>query len=268
MSPRRWRPHAALAVLAAGLLGCAAPAPIEASPTPVPEVMVAASQLPERQAPPSTAPPAPSGDASDAPATTTPAAAGTAPGPPDGPTPTSPAPAGAEAGRAVPDASSSALPATSRTLSTVADPRGDHGVEGPAYADLVAARLHEEGDDLVVEVQVGGRLPDVLAAGEVMGIGIDLVRGDDGESLYQVFIDAGSDGYRAYLQTPRGFVAFPGTLGLGADRLVARFPVSSVDTPLRGEWRVFLDWSEERLVLNAAASDRTPDRSWADFDRG
>jgi hypothetical protein len=102
----------------------------------------------------------------------------------------------------------------------------------------------------------------------VLWLGIDLLEGADGESAYQVFVDGGSDGWRAYLQTPEGFVSYPGSFGIGGDRIELRVPWEALGDPAGGPVDAFLDWSRARPLLNAASRDRAPDRGSARFRRG
>lgn len=109
-------------------------------------------------------------------------------------------------------------------------------------------------------------LPPALEDGEVIGLGVDVFLEGGDDSDYQLFADGGSDGWHAYFQTPRGFVAFPGSFAIGGRRIEFVVPWGSMGTPPRGEVRVFLDWSRARPVLNAAGSDYAPDRgrrAWA-----
>ncbi|MFP5310130.1 MAG: hypothetical protein ACLGIR_11210 [Actinomycetes bacterium] len=168
---------------------------------------------------------------------------------------------GAAAGSAPP------APRAPRRLAVLDDPAGDQGLEGPGHADLRRVELLDEGAVLRVVVTVGAALPSTPAQGEVIGLGVDLLAAGDGESAYQLFVDGGSDGWRAYLQTPRGFVDFPGTFALGGTRIEVRVPWSALGDPVGGPVSAFLDWSLARPVLNAASRDRAPDRGSATFRR-
>jgi hypothetical protein len=124
-----------------------------------------------------------------------------------------------------------------------ADARGDHG-SGPGYADLVSLTLEDDGSSLRLSVEVSGTVPARLAGGEVQGIGIDLFRSRSDESDFQVFLDGGSDGWRGYLQTPRGFVRYPGTVRIDGQMLVTEIPWSSLGGRSGAQVSAFADWSD------------------------
>jgi len=98
-------------------------------------------------------------------------------------------------------------------LVSLDDPAADHG-SGPAYADLARIEFSERGDELAIAVTVRATAPAILADREVQGVGIDLFRSRGDESDYQVFLDGGRHGWRAFLQTPDGFVDYPGTFAV------------------------------------------------------
>lgn len=156
-----------------------------------------------------------------------------------------------------------AAPAAPRpvVLADVADARRDAGLEAPRYADVMRMRIETEGDLLRVTVDVDGDIPTRLGEGEVAGLGVDLFSGAGPESEHQLFADGGSDGWRAFLQTPEGFVAYPGSFGVGGQRLVFEVPWSAIGGGPRDlEVSLFLDWSKERIPLNAQSFDRVPDQ--------
>lgn len=148
-------------------------------------------------------------------------------------------------------------------LLSVGDRTGDHGPEGPAWADLTALELVEIGNDLRVTLQFAGALPSVPAEGEVPLIGVDVGEGDSG---YQLFVEGGGQSWEAYLQTPQGFVQYPGTFQLGGRSIVLRVPFNAVGSPTRAPVRAFVEWSQERLLLNATSEDRL-DGQPHQFDR-
>ncbi len=134
-----------------------------------------------------------------------------------------------------------------RSLATQSDPGGDAGLDTPPYADLRSVTLAANGTDLRVTVTVDGALPDRTDDGETIGIGVDLYPPQrQRESDYQLFVDGEPDGWFAYLDTPRGFVRYPGTFGLGSSRLVFTVPLSSVGSPRTGRFSAFVDWSRTR----------------------
>jgi hypothetical protein len=141
------------------------------------------------------------------------------------------------------------------TLVSGADARDDHG-SGPRYADLASLALQDSDRDLRILVGFDGSLPGRLEEREVMGIGVDLFRGDTSESDYQVFLDGGDDGWFAYLQTPQGFVEFPGTFQQVRDGFVVTVPWRSLGDMRRGSASLFADYSD---------ASRTPARSSEDF---
>jgi hypothetical protein len=136
-----------------------------------------------------------------------------------------------------------------------ADVRGDHGA-GPGYADLVSLTLEDDGTSLRVSVEVGGTVPGRLADGEVQGIGVDLFRSRQDESDFQVFLDGGSGGWRGFLQTPRGFVPYPGTVAVEGPMLVTVIPWSSLGGRAGAQVSAFADWSDDRGRSSADTVDR------------
>jgi hypothetical protein len=140
-----------------------------------------------------------------------------------------------------------------------ADARGDHGT-GPGYADLVSLTLEDDGTSLRVSVEVGGTVPGRLADGEVQGLGVDLFRAREDESDFQVFLDGGSDGWRGFLQTPRGFVRYPGTVSVDGRMLVTVIPWSSLGGRAGAQVSAFADWSDGRGRSSADTVDRAPMR--------
>lgn len=152
-----------------------------------------------------------------------------------------------------------------RHLLTIDDADGDAGLQTPGYADLVTATVLGTGSGLRVTVDMTADIPTSLEQGEVQGVGIDLFRSNPDESDYQVFLDGGSDGWRAYLQTPDGFVDYPGSFAIGGRRLAVEVPWSSVGGERGADVGVFSDWSAEATPLNRSGSDRAPDRGTTRF---
>jgi hypothetical protein len=138
--------------------------------------------------------------------------------------------------------SSGAPDASWAGLADLEDPAADHG-NGPGYADLTAVAFRERGDDLGVSVTMSAVVPGALADREVQGVGIDLFRSSSDESDYQVFLDGGRHGWRAFLQTPDGFVDFPGTFAVERRTLHVTVPWQAVGGRERAEVSVFVDWS-------------------------
>lgn len=159
--------------------------------------------------------------------------------------------------------------AAATRLVDVADPSGDQGADGPAYADEVGLLIESSsaGTSMTIRVTMAAAVPAQLASGEVMGVGIDLYRPGQSESDYQVFADGESSGWTAYLQTPQGFVAYPGSFTLAGSTLTFTVPWSAVGDMRTGETSSFADWSRKTLLKTIAASDKAPDSSRAPFHR-
>jgi hypothetical protein len=153
-----------------------------------------------------------------------------------------------------------------RTVGGVSDGSGDAGLQAPAYADLATVSIVDTGRARIV-VDVGAGFPGRLAAGEVMGVGVDLYRGNGTESDYQVFADGSSEGWFAYLQTPGGFVEFPGTFLIGGRRMVFEVPWASIGAPPAGSFRSFIDWSKKATPINQFGQDLSPNSGKAPFRR-
>jgi len=179
---------------------------------------------------------------------------------PGRPAPTASGPAASSASSHALAASGTAPPAAT----TITDPAGDQGA-GPADADIRTVRLETVGDDVRVTVTLGARLPAKLATGEVMGIGVDFARGDAGESAYQLFADGEDDGWYAYLDTPTGFVPYPGTFDLAGDGVVFTVPWSALGGTRTGRTATFVDWSKRSVDRVRSSNDRAPDSGRVPF---
>jgi hypothetical protein len=145
------------------------------------------------------------------------------------------------------------------------DGSGDAGLQAPDYADLRAVTILDTGQRVRVVVDLGGGIPKRLGDGEVMGLGVDLYRRTNSESTYQLFADGSSEGWFAYLQTPEGFVAFPGAFQVGGSRMAFTVPWSAV----RGsrQVRTFVDWSQRAVPLNRVGQDAAPNSGTAPIAR-
>lgn len=144
--------------------------------------------------------------------------------------------------------------------SATGDPQGDAGLGAPAYADGRVLVVEDLGTRARVTVKVTSALPATLADQEVMGVGVDFFRSGSTESDYQLFADGGSDGWRAFLQTPDGFVAFPGDFRLSADTIQFEVPWSSLGGPPTGSVRAFVDWGKPTVGgLITRTHDLVPD---------
>lgn len=144
-----------------------------------------------------------------------------------------------------------------RPVALATDASGDHG-DGPSYADLTSLNLEDDGTNLRVTVELGGTVPARLADGEVQGVGVDVYRLSGRESDFQVFLDGGADGWRGYLQTPRGFVKYPGTLALDGGTLVTVIPWAALGGPEDAQVSAFSDWSNRLGTTSADSVDRRP----------
>lgn len=201
--------------------------------------------------------PAPVGATTPA-ATQASAEASATPTPPVGPSPTS------TPGPGTPSTTGSPAAAPPYRVVAVLDDGGDdQGIDGPSYADLRQVRIEDDGTRARVTVTVGGTLPNDTAIRESVGIGVDLYAGAaQAESDYQLFADGGPDGWFAYLQTPEGFVRYPGTFSLYAGQLVFTVPWASVGGRSSGAFSAFADWSdadrEGTLGGNASSHDEAP----------
>jgi hypothetical protein len=139
------------------------------------------------------------------------------------------------------------------------DEEGDTSRDAPRYADSRGFLVESDGSNVRVTVAFAGRLPSVLGAEEVQGVGVDFFRSDERESDYQLFADGGNDGWTAYLDTPDGFVQYPGTFAVGGRAIQFVVPWSALGGAQGADVSAFVDWSEEGDLLNAASSDLVPD---------
>ncbi|HLN77628.1 MAG TPA: hypothetical protein VK204_11330 [Nocardioidaceae bacterium] len=127
-------------------------------------------------------------------------------------------------------------------LASLKDPVADHG-NGPAYADLTGFTVSEHDGELAASIDVAAVVPGQLADRAVQGVGIDFYRSSSDESDYQIFLDGGSRGWRAFLQTPDGFVDFPGTFSVHGRTLDVVVPWTAVGGRENAQVGVFSDWS-------------------------
>lgn len=155
------------------------------------------------------------------------------------------------------------------TIGSVDDPNGDAGLLAPSYADVKRVTVQDNGTRVRVTVQMAAAFPTPLSSDEVMGIGVDLFKTAKRESDYQLFADGEPDGWYAFLQTPTGFVQYPGTFEVGGDLLVF-----TVDWKALGDIRgtlfsAFADWSKKSAVaaVNSSSSDKAPSAGHSPFAR-
>jgi hypothetical protein len=150
-----------------------------------------------------------------------------------------------------------------RVVASISDPRGDQGLDGPAYGDLRLVQMEDDGTSARVTVTLDGTLPPRPVSRESLGIGVDLyARTTQTEGDYQLFADGGPDGWFAYLETPRGFVRYPGTFALSGAQLVFTVPWTSLGARTSGAFSAFADWTQGgkagTLGGNANSHDDAP----------
>jgi len=168
--------------------------------------------------------------------------------------------AGASPSTAVAPAAGSAAPAPPPLRASITDPAGDQGQLGPAYADVREVRPGQSGDLVKVTVVLGGRPPAKLPSNEVMGVGVNFFHDQSAaESDYQLFADGEPDGWFAYLQTPSGFVKYPGTFDLASDGMTFTVPASALGDLRHSLWSAFVDWSRSGTPSSTATTDHAPD---------
>jgi hypothetical protein len=149
--------------------------------------------------------------------------------------------------------------ATWSSLLEVADPAADHG-RAPGHADLVGLVLEDDGRHLRVTVRLAALVPARLADREVEGVGVDLFRGDPQESDFQLFLDGGGHGWRGFLQTPRGFVRYPGTVAVDGPVLTTTVPWAALGGRRGVEVSAFVDWSDGTGATGSDQVERSPVR--------
>lgn len=156
-----------------------------------------------------------------------------------------------------------------RVVGSRSDATGDSGIEGPDYGDAVEVLVQARGDTARISVEFAADVPEHLGDDEVMGVGVDVFRpGNEGDSDYQVFADGGPEGWFAYLETPEGFVRYPGRFLLAGSRMTWELPWSAVGDLARGEFRAFADWSGPGVaVVNKVSQDWVPDSGRSGFRR-
>jgi len=248
---RRWMVLAAAMVLAGA--ACGAPG-VEVFPSPNASLAVrpsaaisAANSPPAQSAPPE---PAPSGTASLDPS---------AP----------PVPADPDRQQAVPDPSltpDTAVPTVFRPVGGINDAQGDLPRGAPAWADIIGLVLEDDGTTLRIRIDLADGLPTELRNNETARIGVDLFRGNGGETRYRVFLDGTADGWLAYLQRPDGFIGYPGSVTIAGSNLTLALPAAAVGDPVRGDWRAFSEWSGPGGG-GREARDAAPDEGWGTFTR-
>jgi len=96
---------------------------------------------------------------------------------------------------------------------------------------------------------------------------VDFYLEDTRESGFQLFADGSPEGWFAYLQTPKGFVEYPGSFAIGGSKLVFTAPWSSLDWPKGKFFNSFADWSRRGDVVNTSAQDNAPSIGKTGFPR-
>jgi hypothetical protein len=143
----------------------------------------------------------------------------------------------------------------------VTDGPGDNGLEAPDYADLSTIVLEDTGTDLRATVTFATAVPRTLAEREVMGVGVDLFRTNERESDYQLFATGRADGWTAYLDTPDGFVKYPGTFTISGAALTFSVPWRSIGGHVGANVSTFADWSKAAVAVVAqTGQDSAPDQ--------
>jgi hypothetical protein len=131
---------------------------------------------------------------------------------------------------------------------------------GPAYTDVARVVIESDGARARISVTMHAAIRDPMPSGEQMAIGVDLYRTtSQAESDYQVYASGTPDGWVAFLDTPSGFVRYPGEFGIGGSTFVFTVPWSALGGITRGSAAAFMDWDRKGIVLNETAHDRLPD---------
>jgi hypothetical protein len=139
------------------------------------------------------------------------------------------------------------------------DTAGDQGSQGPAYSDLRRLVIESDGTRARVTVIMGATVPNPMASGEEMAVGVDLFRSStQPESDYQLYASGNEEGWIAFLDTPKGFVRYPGTFQIGGARLVFTVPWASLGGMRTGYASTFMDWDKDGVVVNQVGGDHMP----------
>lgn len=223
-------PDASLAARPSAVAPSATSSPRPARPDPAPSASDTHSPAPSAQ------PAAGGSDSEQAPAVTPPA-------------PTVPAPSG-----------------VFHPVGGINDAQGDLPPGAPAWVDIIGLVLEDDGATLRIRIDLADALPEGLRNHETARIGVDLFRGDDGETRYRVYVDGTRDGWLAYLQRPDGFVDYPGSATIAGGEIVLSLPASAVGNPVRGDWRAFAEWSDPGGGRRESR-DAAPDEGWGTFTR-
>ena len=156
-----------------------------------------------------------------------------------------------------------------RAIGSAADRLNDHGALAPGYTDLVGVQLLDVNVDARAIVTYDAPIPNPMPAGEQMAVGVDLYRASPGtgDSDYQLFALGNEDGWLAFLDTPTGFVDYPGAFAIQGSSLVFQVPWSFLGNIRGKSFSTFSDWDRVQPVVNRVAEDRVPDFGTANFSR-
>lgn len=138
-------------------------------------------------------------------------------------------------------------------LVSLTDPSADHG-DGPDYADLAQVSLHEQDGRVRMHVTLARAVPRRLRAREAQAVGIDLFRTSSDHGDFQVLLDGGRGGWRAFLHTPDGYVDFPGLFSVDGRNLRVDLPWDAIGGRDAAEVSAFVEWS---FGIDRLATDGT-----------
>jgi len=175
-------------------------------------------------------------------------------------TPSGPATTGSPSTPATATTSASGGTTVFTQRASTSDTTGDQGAQGPSYSDLTRITIESDGTNARVTVVMRANIPNPMPTGEEMAVGVDLFRTSGAaESDYQLYASGNEEGWVAFLDTPKGFVRYPGAFQIGGTSLVFTVPWSSLGNMRSGYARTFMDWDKEGVVLNQTAEDHAPD---------
>ena len=147
----------------------------------------------------------------------------------------------------------------------MSDAQNDVGTATPPYGDLIKISIVGDASTARFTVTFAGPVPPKLSRRETVGLGLELGPPKAKDGTYQLFADGGERGWIAYLDTPHGFVKYPGTFAVSGDRIVFEVPWSSIGGLRRGSIAVFCDWSKRGVALGMASEDDAPDHGRSNY---
>jgi hypothetical protein len=134
-------------------------------------------------------------------------------------------------------------------LARVEDPLDDHG-DGPRYADLVGVIFADGDAGLTVSLLLADVVPGRLRRGEIEDVGVDVFRISPLDTIlghrdsdYEIRLDGGAYGWRAFLRIRDGYVEFPGTFTVSGHTLRVVLPWEAIGGRDGAEVEAFVDWS-------------------------